>query len=112
LVEFESDIINQKVDEDCSLDIFEKMTRTSEPTKKFCQKSTLDFQMNGKDIKCLFQELEKHETMFPIVANFAYEILMIIESQIDTNKTFFKIRIHANLRKCHLHSDNLNNLSF
>jgi hypothetical protein len=47
--------------------------------------------MNGKDIKCLFQELEKHETMFPIVANFAYEILKIIESQIETNTTFLKL---------------------
>jgi hypothetical protein len=58
LVEFESDIINQKVDEDCSLDIFEKMTRTSEPTKKACQKSTLDFQ-------AVSNEWQRYQMSFP-----------------------------------------------
>lgn len=48
--------------------------------KKAYQMSTLDFQVNGKDIKCLFQGWEMHETMFPIVANFAYQILKIVES--------------------------------
>jgi hypothetical protein len=50
--------------------------------------------------------------MFPIATNFAYQILKIVESQIETNMIFSLIIIHANLRKCHLQSNNLNNLSF
>jgi hypothetical protein len=105
LVKFESDIINQKVDEDCSLNIFDKMTRTSEPTKNLVKRALLifkRFQMNGKNIKCFFQGLENHETMFPIVAIFAYQILKIVRSQIEINRFFSFIRIHINMRKCHL----------
>jgi hypothetical protein len=68
--------------------------------------------VNGKDIKCFFQGLKKHETMFPIVAKFSYQILKIVESEIETNRIFSLIKIHANLRKCHLQSNNSNELSF
>jgi hypothetical protein len=89
------------------------MTRTNEPKKKLVKRALLIFkwfQVNGKDIKCLFQK--KHETMFPIVAIYAYQILKIVESQIETNRIFSLIKIHVNIRKCHLQSDNLNDLSF
>jgi hypothetical protein len=59
-----------------------------------------------------FQGLKKHETMFPIVAIYAYQVLKIVESQIETNRIFSLITIHDNIRKCHLQSDNLNDLSF
>jgi len=60
LVEFESDIINQKMDEDYSLDIFEKKTRTSEPTNKACQNNTLDFQ-------AVSSEWQRYQMSFPRV---------------------------------------------
>jgi hypothetical protein len=40
--------------------IFEKMTRTSEPTKKACQKSTLDFQV-------VSSEWQRYQMSFPRV---------------------------------------------
>ncbi len=93
------------MDEDCNLDIFEKMTRTSESTKTTCQKSGFKWMAKISNV------FSKYETMFPIVVNFSHQILKIVESQIERNRIFSLIRIHANIRKCHLQSDNLNDLS-
>jgi hypothetical protein len=38
LVKFKSDIIDQRMDEDCNLDIFEMMIRINELTKKLVKK--------------------------------------------------------------------------
>jgi hypothetical protein len=42
-VEFESVFVNIGVDEDCSLDIFEKIANTSEPTKELVNMELLIF---------------------------------------------------------------------
>jgi hypothetical protein len=70
LVEVENVFVNISVDEDCSLDIFEQTTNTSEPTKELVNKELLIFkryQVDVKEIKCPLQWWQKHESMFPIV---------------------------------------------
>jgi hypothetical protein len=52
---------------DCSLDIFEQTISTNEPIEKLVKRELLIFrkyQLDVKDIKCLFQWWQKHETMF------------------------------------------------
>jgi hypothetical protein len=84
--------VDQGVNENCSLDIFEMITSTNEPAKKFVNKEVLifrRFQMNTKDIKCPLQWWEKHESMLPKVGFLARQILINIDSQIKTKKIFF-----------------------
>jgi hypothetical protein len=48
-------VVDQRVEEDSSLDIFEMTTNTSEPTTKSVNRELLIFrryQVNVKDIKC------------------------------------------------------------
>jgi hypothetical protein len=50
--------VDQIIDEDYSLDIFQQISSTSEPTKELVTRKLLIFrhyQMDPKDIKCLFQ---------------------------------------------------------
>jgi len=56
LVKFKNDIVGQRMDEDCNLDIFEMMIRIYALTKKLV-----------KDVKCPFHWWEKHEIMFPTI---------------------------------------------
>jgi hypothetical protein len=54
LVEFEKGVVDQRVEEDRSLDIFEMITSTNEPTLKLVNKKLLIlrcYQMDVKDIK-------------------------------------------------------------
>jgi hypothetical protein len=44
LVKSKSGIVDQKVDEDCSLDTFEMIASTSDSKKKLINKKTCDFQ--------------------------------------------------------------------
>ncbi len=44
LVKSKSGIVDQKVDEDCSLDIFEMIASISDSTKKLINKKARDFQ--------------------------------------------------------------------
>jgi hypothetical protein len=70
LVEYERGVVDQKVEEDKSLNIFEMTTNTSEPTMELVNRELLIFrlyQVNVKDMKCPLQWWEKHESMFPIV---------------------------------------------
>jgi hypothetical protein len=56
--------------------------------------------MDVKEIKCLFQWWEKHESMLTTMAFFAYEILGIMGSKIETKKTFSLVDTLVNLRIC------------
>jgi hypothetical protein len=85
LVEYERGVVDQRVEEDRSLDIFEMTTNTSEPTMKSVNRELLIFrhyQVNVKDIKCPLQWWEKHESMFPIVGFCVKQILGIIGCQL------------------------------
>jgi hypothetical protein len=58
LAEVENVFVNISVDEDCSLDIFEQTTNTSEPTKELVNKELVIFkqyQVDVKEIKCPLQ---------------------------------------------------------
>jgi hypothetical protein len=58
LVEYERGVVDQRIEEDRSLDIFEMTTNTSEPTTELVNRELLDFklyQVNVKDIKCPLQ---------------------------------------------------------
>jgi hypothetical protein len=73
LVKFKSDIVDQRMDEDCNLDIFEMMIRINELTKKLVKKKLLIFKQHKKDVKdvkCPFHWWEKHEIMFPTIGFF------------------------------------------
>jgi hypothetical protein len=67
LVEYERGVVDQKVEEDMNLDIFEMTTNTSEPSMELVNKKLLIFkhyQVDVKDIKCPIQWWEKHESIF------------------------------------------------
>jgi hypothetical protein len=68
---------------DCSLDIFEQTTSTNELVEKLVKRELLIFkryELDVKNIKCIFQWWHKHEVMFLIVGFLAQQILGIIES--------------------------------
>jgi len=70
LVESKGGVVDEKVEDDKNLDIFEMTTNTNEPTTKLVNRELLIFrcyQVDDKDIKCPLQWWEKHENMFPIV---------------------------------------------
>jgi hypothetical protein len=67
LVEFERGVVDQRVEEDRSLDIFERTTNTNEPTTKLVNRKLLIFrhyQVDVKDIKCPLQWWEKMRPCF------------------------------------------------
>ncbi len=55
---------------DCSLDIFEQITSINEPVEEHVKRVLLIFrryQLDVKDIKCLFEWWQKHERMIFMV---------------------------------------------
>jgi hypothetical protein len=57
LIEYESNIIDQRVNDNYNLDIFEITTRTNEPTKELVKRKLLmlkHFQVDVKKIKMPF----------------------------------------------------------
>jgi hypothetical protein len=67
--------VDQGVDEDYNLDIFELTANTNELMKELVSQELLiftRFQLDIKDIECFFQWWEKHEFMFPTVGFLAY----------------------------------------
>ncbi len=115
LVEYERGFVDQKVREDMSLDIFEMITSTSEPTMELVNRKLLIFkhyQVDVKNIKCPLQWWEKHQSMFLIVGFCAREILGIVGSQIEIERIFLLVGILINLKRCHLQLENLNKLIF
>jgi hypothetical protein len=88
-------LVNQITDENYDLDIFQQLASTSEPTKELVTKELLIFrhyQMDPKNIKCLFQWWGKYEAMFPTIGFLACQILDIVGSQIETERIFFLSR--------------------
>jgi hypothetical protein len=84
--------IDQITNENYSLDIFQQIAFTSEPTKELVTEELLIFrhyQMDLKNIKSLFQWWGKYEAMFPTIGFLAYQILNIVGSQIETERIFF-----------------------
>jgi hypothetical protein len=67
LVEFERGVVDQRVEEDKSLDIFDMIANTSELITKLVNRELLIFkcyQVDVKDIKCPLQWWEKMKTCF------------------------------------------------
>jgi hypothetical protein len=105
LVESERGVVDERVEEDMSLDIFEMITNTSEPTTKLVNKELIIFKhykVDVKNIKCPLHWREKHGSMFPIVGFCARQILRIIGFQIEIKRIFSLIRAFTNFRRCHL----------
>jgi hypothetical protein len=101
LVEFERGVVDERVEKDRNLDIFEMAISTSEPITKLVNRELLIFrhyQVDIKDIKCPFQWWEKHESMFPIVGFCARQILRIVRSQIKTKIIFSLAKMLTSLR--------------
>jgi hypothetical protein len=91
LVESERGVVDQKADENMSLDIFDMTTNIIEPSTKLINKELLIFkcyQVDVKDIKCPMQWWEKRENMFPTIGFCAKQILGIILCQIKKNNIF------------------------
>jgi hypothetical protein len=72
-IEFDNGFVDQKMDDDNSLNIFQMTPRTIE-----------------------------HETMFPTTGFLARHILRIVDSQIEIERIFSLAEIFTNLRRCHL----------
>jgi hypothetical protein len=103
LVESKGNVVDERVKEDRSLDIFEMTTNTSEPTTKLINKELLIFrhyQVDVKDIKCPLQWWEKQENMFSTIGFCARQILGIVGSQIEIEIIFSIAGIFASLRRC------------
>jgi hypothetical protein len=67
LTKTERGVVEQRVEEEKSLDIFEMIASISEPTTELVNKEFFIFkryQVGVKDIKCPLQWWEKHENMF------------------------------------------------
>jgi len=104
MIEF-VECVNQIGDENSSLDIFQQTPSTNDPTKELVTKVPLIFrhyQMDFKDIKCLFQWWGKHKAMFSTVGFLPCQILSIVGSQIETKRIFSLTCILTNLGRCHL----------
>ncbi len=97
LVGYERDVVDERVEEDMSLNIFEMTTSTSEPTMELVNSEFLffrNYQVDVKNIKCPLQSWEKHENMFPTIGFCAKQILGIIGSQIEIEKIFSLAKIY------------------
>jgi hypothetical protein len=70
------------------------------------------FQLDVKDMKCPFQWWQKHEAMFPTIGFFAWQILGIVGSQIETERIFSLFGILTNLKKMSLQTKNLEKFIF
>jgi hypothetical protein len=81
--------VNQIVDENCSMDLFQQIASTSKPAKEHVTKELLIFkryQMDPKNIRYHLQWWRKYEAMFPIIGFLAHQILNIIRSQFEIEK--------------------------
>jgi hypothetical protein len=116
LVEFERGVIDQRIEEDYSLDILEMIANTIELSMKLINKELLFFkryQVDVENIKCLVQWWEKHKNMFPTIGFYINFFLRILRSQIEITRIIFSlIGILVNFRRCHLQSENLDKLIF
>ncbi len=114
-VEYERGVVDQRIEEENNLDIFEMTTNRSEPTMELVNRELLIFKfyyVNVKDIKCPLQWWEKHESMFPIVGFCARQILGIVGFQIEIERIFSLAGILTSLRRCHLQLEILDELNF
>ncbi len=83
--------VDQTIDEDCGLDIFQQIVSISEPTKKLVTMELLIFrhyQVDPKNIMCPLQWRGKHEAMFPIIGFWFGQILCIVWPQIEIDFFF------------------------
>jgi hypothetical protein len=105
LLEIERGVVEQMVEDEKSLDIFETIANISEPTTELVNKKLLIFkcyQVDVKDIKCPLQWWEKHENMFLTISFCAKQILGIVGSQIEIEFFFSLVGILTSLKKCRL----------
>jgi hypothetical protein len=87
-VEFERGVVDQRVEKENNLDIFEMIASTSEHATKLINRELLIFrhyQVDVKNIKCLLQWWEKYESMFPTIGFYARQISKVVGSQIETD---------------------------
>jgi len=105
LVETERDVVEQKVEKEKTLDIFEMIGNISEPTMELVNKELMIFKCykaDVKDIKCPLHWWEKYDNMFLTIGFCAKQILGIVGSQIETKKIFSFPGILTKLKRCHL----------
>ncbi len=77
--------------ENCSLNIFDMNASKSEPTKELINRELLIFrryQVNVKEINYPLQWWQRHESMLFAMGFHSCQILGIVGSSIETNKTF------------------------
>ncbi len=87
-----SSFVDQDVDQDCGLDIFQMTDNNTKIAKEIVTMELLDFKrfhMDVKDIKNPLQWWEKHEFRFSIVGFFAKQVLGILSFQIEIEHIFF-----------------------
>jgi hypothetical protein len=115
MIESKGGVVDERVEKDMSLDIFEMTTNTSEPTTELVNRELLIFrhyQVDVKYIKCPLQWCEKHESMFPTIGFCVNQIIGIVGSQIEIERIFSLVEMFTSHRRCHLQSKHLNKLIF
>jgi hypothetical protein len=86
MIKSKSEFADQTMDAYYSLDIFAMVAWTSESTKKIVKRELLilrHYQVDIKEITCIFRWWEKHEVIFPTIRFLAQQILGIVSSQIE-----------------------------
>jgi hypothetical protein len=84
-------IVDQGVEKDNNLDIFEVITNASELVLELINKKLLIFkcyQVDVKDFKYPLQWWEKHENMFHIISFCVKQILIIVGSKLRQRRYF------------------------
>jgi hypothetical protein len=97
-VESKKGVVDQRVEEDKSLDIFEMTTIRSEPTTKLVNREHLIFRHYQMSITVV----GNHDSMFPTISFCVRKILGIVGFQIEIKRIFSLARILINLKRCRL----------
>jgi hypothetical protein len=80
------------------------IANTSEPTMELFNRELLIFkcyQVDVKDIKCIFQWWEKYENMFPPIGLYVRQILGIFRSQIEMKRIYSLVGILTSCKRFH-----------
>ncbi len=105
MVESKRGLVDQGVEEDNNLDIFEMITNTIELVMELINKKLLIFkhyQVDVKDFKCPLQWWKNHENMFHTISFYVKQNFSYSQIQIETKIFLSLARILTNLKRCHL----------
>lgn len=94
MVKFESEFVEQIMDANCNLDIFEMTIETNEPSKNIVKRQFLIFkryQVDANEITCPLEWWERQAVMFPIVGFLAWNFLKLQVHKLRLKGYYFQL---------------------